>query len=186
MKSAFTLMELMVSIVLIVLITLFLYSAIGSMKISNKTLASHDAQEDNRSKIFDLMYRDMIESIALNVLPTKDKHFNVLELQTHNSLHQIVMPYVTYFVHAQTENLIRLESAKKITLPTSYDDRFAIHADLISNKVTDFNVYSKNNELNASTENNETDSLNIDVSRSVLLFMQTKTLKEALLYELAI
>jgi len=186
MRKAFTLMELMVSIVLIVLIVLFLYSAIASMKISNKTLAKHDQQESNRTKIFELLYRDILESTSINSLPTKDRHFTTVELQTHNSLHQIAMPYVTYFVHTQKDALVRLEAAKKIVLPISYEDRFSIHADLLINEVTDFNVYLKISDQNQSKENNQSNSINSTISESTLLFLKTKTFKEPLLLELAI
>ncbi len=186
MRKAFTLMELMISIVLIVLIVLFLYGAIASMKISNKTLAKHDNQESNRSKIFELLYRDILESRSINSLPTKDKHFNTVEMQTHNSLHQIAMPYVTYFVNSQKDALIRLEAAKKIVLPIAYEDRFAIHADLLINEVSDFNVYTKSTDKNQSKENNQSDNVNKDVSETILLFLNTNSLKEALLFELAI
>ncbi len=186
MKKAFTLMELMVSIVLIVLITMFLYNAIASMKISNKTLAYHDKSEDNRTKIFELFYRDIIESISLKSLPTKDKHYNVIELQTHNSLHQIAMPYVTYYVSRDKDSLIRLEAAKEILLPVKYEDKFAIHADLLISEVTDFNLYTKNTDINISKETNTSKNQDISVKASVLLYLKTKLLKEQLLLELAI
>jgi prepilin-type N-terminal cleavage/methylation domain-containing protein len=186
MKKAFTLMELMVSIVLIVLITMFLYNAIATMKISNKTLAQHDKNEDNRTKIFELFYRDIVESTSLQSLQTKDKHFNVLELQTHNSLYQIAMPYVTYFVSKDKDRLIRLEAAKKIDLPVKYEDKFAVHADLLISDVTDFNVYAKSNDINQSLDKNSSEVNNFNNTTSVLFFLKTDIFKDALLLELAI
>ncbi len=186
MRKAFTLMELMVSIVLIVLIVLFLYNAIATMKMSNKTLARHDNEENNRTKIFELFYRDIVESISINSLETKDKHYNVIELQTHNTLHQIAMPFVTYFVNSKKDALIRLEAAKKISLPVSYEDRFAIYADLLINDVSDFNIYTKTSDKNQSKEHNLSKSVNKATSETILLYLKTKKFKEPLLLELAI
>ncbi|MEA1973267.1 MAG: hypothetical protein U9N34_08250, partial [Candidatus Cloacimonadota bacterium] len=114
------------------------------------------------------------------------KKFNTLELQTHNSLHQIIMPYVTYFVHAQTDTLIRLEAAKKILLPISYEDRFSIHADVLIQEVTDFNIYTKLSDQNQSRDKNQSNSQNIETINTILLYLKTKTLKEPLLFELSI
>lgn len=186
-RSAFTLMELMVSIVLIVLIVFFLYGAIGSMKLSNKSLAKHDQQESNRTKIFELLYKDLIQSTSLQTLPTKDKKFTLVELQTKNSLHEIAMPYVTYFVHAQTDTLIRLEAAKKIVLPVPYEDRFAIHADMILGDVSAFNLYVSNAKSNTTNEDsNISDSNGTGNTKKVLIYIQAKSLVKNLLVELAI
>jgi hypothetical protein len=180
-------MELMVSIVLIVLIVLFLYGAIGSMKFSNQTFAKHDQQENNRTKIFELLYKDMIQSVSSRATPTKDKKFTFIELQTKNSLHEIAMPYVTYFVHAQSDSLIRLEAAKKIVLPISYEDRFAIHADTILNDVSAFNIYFSSSESNATTEDsNASDTNSTGNTRTALIYIEAKSLEKNLLVELAI
>ena len=186
MRRAFTLMELMVSIVLIVLITLFLYNAIATMKISNKTLAQHDIQENNRSKIFELFYRDFIEAVSLKPLKTKDKHYNTIELQTNNSLHQIVMPYVTYFVSRDKDALIRLEAAKEIELPVKYEDKYSIFVDKLIENVSDFNVYEKKEQPKQKTDKTKADDINNTISKSILLYLKTKNFKEPLLLELSI
>ena len=186
-RSAFTLMELMVSIVLIVLIVFFLYGAIGSMKLSNKSLAKHDQQESNRTKIFELLYKDLIQSTSLQTLPTKDKKFTLVELQTKNSLHEIAMPYVTYFVNAQSDTLIRLEAAKKIVLPVPYEDRFAIHADAILNNVSAFNLYVSSADSNTTNEHsNSSDSNSTTATKSALIYIEAKSLEKNLLVELTI
>lgn len=186
-RPAFTLMELMVSIVLIVLIVFFLYGAIGSMKLSNKSLSRHDQQESNRTKIFELLYKDMIQSVSLQALPTKDKKFTLVQMQTKNSLHEIAMPYVTYFVNAQSDSLIRLEAAKKIVLPISYEDRFTIHADMILGDVSAFNLYVSSTESNTTNQDaNTSDSNSSGASKSALIYIEAKSLEKNLLVELAI
>jgi len=141
-RTAFTLMELLVSVVLITLISMYMYGALGQTRASNAALVSHTEDEAARQKVFSLFYRDLISSYSINVLPTKDKHYQVIELQTGNSLYNIAAPHVTYFVRADTLTLVRLEAARTITLPVPYEERDLIHVDVIDGNVTDFNFYT--------------------------------------------
>jgi len=185
-RYAFTIMELMVSSVLIVLITLFLYSAIGSMTLSNKTLSQHDDVDQNKSKLFQLLYRDLLQAVSIESTETKDRHFHVVKLQTSNSLHEIDMPYVTYFVHTVENRLIRLEAAQEIDLPISYESRYAVHADVLSTDVSDFNLYLAKNVTVASDEDNTTADSNQTLSSSHLLYVNSKKWKIPLILEEAI
>ncbi len=181
MRHAFTIMELMVSSVLIVIITLFLYGAIGSMTLSNQTLALHDDADKNRSKLYQLLYRDFLQSISMKTSSTKDKHYTVVDLQTSNSLYNIDMPYVSYFVHSNQKELLRLESSKPIVLPVKYEDRFDIAVDTVAAEITAFNVYqSRSNEGNSSSDENASSDV------SVLLYLKTKKGSSPFLLELTI
>ena len=140
--SAFTLMELLVSVVLIALITLFMYGAIASSKTTGKTLSRHGSMEHNRTLLYELFYRDLLEALWVKPLPTQNKRFTVVQMQTRNSLYDIAAPRVTYYVNAQSKQLIRLESSREIRLPVGYDDGPYIHADIMAGEVKDFNLYT--------------------------------------------
>ncbi len=142
MKRAFTLMELLVSVVLIGLITLYMYGAIASSRQTSKTLSRHALSEQNRTMLYTLFYRDLIEALHVKARSTKNEHFTVVQLQTRNSLYDIAAPHVTWYVNAQTHDLIRLESAQPIGLPVSYERKNFIHADVFAQDVTDFNLYT--------------------------------------------
>lgn len=146
-------MELLVSVMLIALITLFMYGAIASSKLTNRTLSKHARAENNRTMIYSLLYRDLIEAVDVEALPTQNRRFTVVKLQTRNSLYDIAAPYVVWYVHAQTRELIRLESAQKIALPVSYEQKVFIHADVFAKEVEDFNLYTAafGNDTNASS-----------------------------------
>ncbi len=150
MKRAFTLMELLVSVVLIGLITLYMYGAIASSRQTSKTLSRHALSEQNRTMLYTLFYRDLIEALRVKARSTKNKHFTVVQLQTRNSLYDIAAPHVTWYVNAQTHDLIRLESAQPIELPVNYERKHFIHADIFARDVTDFNLYTAMNESNSS------------------------------------
>ena len=207
-RNAFTLMELLVSVSLLMLITIFMYSAIGSTKISNKVLARQAEEEQNRTMVFNLLYRDLFESFSIETILTKDKHYTLIEMQTHNTLHDITAPYVTYFVNSQSKKLIRLEAARKIVLPVKYEEKFAIHADVILAKVNDFNLYKSlddanitapsnafaNNEapdsddesLSSADDVNTTADQESSGSHGYLLYLNSDTLSKPLLLELSI
>ena len=153
MRRAFTLMELMISIVLIALISLFLFGAIASSKLSNDTLLKHTKKEQLRSELFELLYRDVLEALSIQTLETKERAFTVLQMQTDNSLYEIAAPYVTYFVNSKTNVLTRLESAREIRLPIAYEDENFVMADTLLSDVNTFNVYSGRKTLSVETNN---------------------------------
>ncbi len=197
-RHAFTLMELLVSVALLTLIVLFMYGAIGSSKLANKTLKKHSIQEQNRTMVFNLLYRDLFESISVEVLPTQNKHFTLLHLQTNNTLHQVAAPYVSYYVDSQTKKLIRLEAAKKINLPIRYEDRYRVYADIIISDVSDFNLYTsledanlsiatdKQATLSSSDDTNVSEPDTQETSHKYLLYLKADTLTQPLLMELSL
>jgi prepilin-type N-terminal cleavage/methylation domain-containing protein len=193
-RRAFTLMEMLVSIVILVLITLFMYGAIASSKLTGRTLSRHTDMEHNRTKLYELFYRDIIEALTVNPLPTQNRRFTMLELQTRNSLYDIAAPHVLWYVNAQSRALVRLESARKISLPLSYEQKVFVHGDVFASGVDDFNIYaaaingdSNGSDLNT-TNQRHTSSYDLNATRyfdHYLLFLGQKN-KEPLLLEIGI
>jgi prepilin-type N-terminal cleavage/methylation domain-containing protein len=189
-RRAFTLMEMLVSVVILVLITLFMYGAIASSKLTGRTLARHTDMEQNRTKLYELFYRDIIEALTVNPLPTQNRRFTVLELQTRNSLYDIAAPHVLWYVNAQSRDLVRLESSRKISLPVSYEQKVFVHADVFASDVEDFSVYAAavSNDTNGSdsnaTDRRQKSSADLNTSRSFdhyFLFLRQKNSEPFLL-----
>lgn len=145
-RRGFTLMEMLVSVVLIVLITLFMYGAIASSRLTSRTLSEHATLENNRTQIYELLYRDIMEALWVKPQATKDSRFTVVQMQTRNSLYDIAAPHVAWYVNAQSRELIRLESAQTIDFPVSYEQKVFIHADVFAKEVQDFNLMTASNE----------------------------------------
>lgn len=143
-------MELLVSVVLIALITLFMYGAIASSKMTAKTIGKHSEIEQNRTLVYELFYRDIAESLWIRPEQTPNRRFTVVSMQTRNSLYDIAAPNVVYYVNTNTNSLIRLESASTISLPVSYEEKYFIHADELVKNVHDFNVYISGMSTNTS------------------------------------
>ncbi len=198
-RKAFTLMELLVSVALLAIITVFMYGAIASSKLSNEVLGRHGEKEHNRTMVFNLLYRDIFESFYIESTPTKEKHFTLVQMQTLNSIYDITAPHVTYYVDSQTDSLMRLEAARKITLPVKYEDRYAIHADIIMTGVSDFNIYkntqetapvdkTKNQNINNESLSSEDDkNITTDTNStksSYLLYLKAEPLSKPFLFEI--
>jgi len=140
-RAAFTLIELMVSIALTVIIVLFLYKTLAAQRIANGILQKKSIHMSNRDKIFDLLYRDLGESNSSRVVSTLNKNYNILYIDTTNSLHAIPFVHVAYYVNAKDKTLIRLESSRPFTLPVKIEQTPFIFADIIAQGVEKFRIF---------------------------------------------
>ena len=140
-RRAFTLVELMVSIALTVIVVLFLYKALVTQEISNKVLAKNATSLHRTDQIFDLLYRDFLESNETKISTTFNKDYNILYLSTRNSLHDIPFTHVVYYVNVKDKTLVRLESAYPMKLPIDLEKIQYIFADPLVKKITKFRVF---------------------------------------------
>jgi len=115
MKKAFTLIEVLVSVVLLGLISVFIASTISQTK-NNNMLFEHKVNGDKKLEfLVDILYNDIYFSKSLTV--TGLKKYSVLYIKSKNSIYGIDEPYITWLVLKEKNKLIRIESARKITLP---------------------------------------------------------------------
>ena len=140
-RRAFTLIELMVSITLTVIIVLFLYKALATQEISNKVLAKNAARLRRTDQIFNLLYRDFLESNETKITTAFNKDYNIIYLATKNSLHNVPFAHVMYYVNAKDKTLVRLESAYPIKLPVDLEKIKYIFVDRLIKKVSKFRVF---------------------------------------------
>ncbi len=147
-RRAFTLIELMVSIALTVIVVLFLYKALATQEISNKVLAKNASTLHQTDQIFNLLYRDFLESNETKIAATFNKDYNILYLATKNSLHDIPFVYVLYYVNAKNNTLVRLESAYPIKLPVDLEEIKYIFADVLIDKITKFRIFQSQQDSN--------------------------------------
>ena len=145
-RKAFTLIELMVSIALTVIVVLFLYKSLATQEISNKVLAKNASVLHQTDQIFNLLYRDFLESNETKIATTFNKDYNILYLATKNSLHDIPFAHVVYYVNAKDKTLVRLESAYPMKLPVDLEKIKYIFADVLIDKVTKFRIFQTQQE----------------------------------------
>ena len=152
MRKAFTLIELMISIVILTILMMFLYKSYAALNSSNVLLSEELQKISKLEKLKEVIYKDLsvaissdVNSSAITILKQSKKE-DVVFLQTRNSIHQRINPYVAYLV--KDKRLYRLESLKPFKeYPFTSDSEFV--ADELG-EVNSFRVY-KSKDVKRST-----------------------------------
>ena len=141
MRKAFTLIELLISIMILTILMLFLYKSYAGLNRSNQILAQEIEKLQTVQLVKKAFYMDF--TLALNssiVILKQNTKEDVVYLQTSSSLHKRINPYVAYVV--KDKILYRLESLHRFKeYPMGADADF--EADKIG-KVKIFRVYASN------------------------------------------
>jgi len=109
-RAAFSLVELIISVVLLGIIITFLYSTVSTLQQTNKIFAENEKALSKKEKVIDLLYDDIF---AANDLALSGFDYSLVSMQTSNSLYDIAQPYVTWLVSKEKNTLLRFESIKK-------------------------------------------------------------------------
>jgi len=111
-SRAFTIVELLISVALIGLIVVYLYSVSGNLQKSNQFYDEKQQKEEFENQIKELFFRDIMEiaSNDINITAGFGKEYSILKFKTHNSLYGLANPYVMYAVSREDSTLLRSES----------------------------------------------------------------------------
>ena len=140
MKKAFTLIELIISIILIALITTYLLQTIGLLNTSNKQLATLSQKRNYLRQIKKNFILDIMQAKKIKITQTKNKNFDFLELETtKNSLHNLVAPKVVYFI-TKEHSLIRVEGFH-YKLPLNSENLYKVAFDEVAKDIILFKIY---------------------------------------------
>lgn len=107
-KNAFTLVEVLISILLLGIIFTYLYSTIDSLKLQNMHYLKKSESIEQEKKLFSMINFDVAEASSVSV--SRSGRYDILRLKTKNSLYGIIEPNVMYFVSKKENALIRVES----------------------------------------------------------------------------
>jgi len=125
MRKAFTLIEMMISITILSIMMIYLYSANASINKSNIFYAKQVNKLNQLTLKKRVLFLDLSLTLYQKILIVHtDKDEDMLFLQTTNSLHKRTNPFVVYIV--KNKKLYRLESFKKLTYPFSEADKFDV------------------------------------------------------------
>jgi len=143
MKKGFTIVEIMVSVVLLGFISIFVSSIIEQTKKSNQTFKEVRVHDKNLETLTDTLYKDIFQAEDINI--STSKTYNILKLKSKNSIYDIQEPYIVWLVLKEDDKLIRMESAKEILLPIQEASQKYIFIDEVVKNCETFNInISKN------------------------------------------
>ncbi|MEA2073464.1 MAG: prepilin-type N-terminal cleavage/methylation domain-containing protein [Campylobacterota bacterium] len=145
MRKAFTLIELLISIVILSIVMLFLYKSYAGLNKSNQVFEEEIQKVSKIELLKKVIYLDFSMAQQLDANSTvkilnQEKDEDVVFLQTSNSIHERINPYVAYLV--KEDKLYRLESLNEFReYPLGSDSEFVVDE---LGSVKSFRVYKSN------------------------------------------
>ena len=109
MRKAFTLVELMISVLLLSLIVTFLYQSVAQLQSSNVQFLNKTNSLQKRENLLKIFYNDFMNATSIEWYD-KGRDFDVIVMKTNNSFHNMSKPYVLYKVYRDDSKLMRIES----------------------------------------------------------------------------
>ncbi len=141
--KSFTLVEVIISIVILGILFTYLFSTINSTKKQNKNYIIKSDKIKDEKQIFRLFNLDFAQIIG-DVKITNSKRYDILEFKTKNSIYQIIEPTVTYFVSKKDKALIRVESLEPFSFDVKEEvDKIFLYADILSRDTISFKAVYK-------------------------------------------
>ena len=142
-RHAFTLIEVLISVALLSIVMIGLYSALSMQRNSNKHLFGYLTKAVENDKIIMVLYRDIMYSDG-NLTIKKGKFDRLCIQNTGNSLYGLDQAKVCWLVEKEKNLLLRVEGNGYI-LPLKYENKVAI--DQTMEHVLLFDVTRKKGEI---------------------------------------
>jgi len=122
-KSAFTLVEVLISIILFSMIVIFLYQALDITKKTNQFFSSKLEIKQNKNKLKEIFFLDLMNKIQ-TISTNKDNQGNSLvAFKSKYTYHNPFYQHITYLV-TKKNNLVRIESKAPFDKEKLYDTFF--------------------------------------------------------------
>lgn len=149
-KKAFTLIEILISIVLLVIIVLFLYQALDLSTKSNKFFSQKLLIQEDKTKLKKIFFSDIVHCYSKKTKISEDRdEKTIFQLKSTNTYHDSFYNHITYFI-SKEDNLIRCESKKIFNKEKLFDDFFdKAYIDIIATNVKNFKVIQKDKKQHA-------------------------------------
>jgi len=170
MKKAFTLVELMISVLLLSLIVTFLYQSVAQLQSSNVQFLEKTNKLEKRENILKLFYNDFMNASSIQWYD-KGRDWDVIVMQTNNSFHNMSQPYVIYKVYKEDAKLMRVESP---TEKVDFINNIFRFNDIIEN-VKLFKVYEKKGHYLVYLKAKGVDDIYLDMAPPSFLSIKSKS-----------
>lgn len=144
-KNAFTLIEMVISIIIFSLICIYMYQAINTVSKSNDLYIKLYKVSEQTEKVKQLFYNDIFLQTDIYATSniTDKEDFSIIRFHTKNSIHSMINPYIAYFI--KDETLYRIESHKHEEIPLTYANIEHVKVDKLLNDIKLFRVYEAEN-----------------------------------------
>ena len=144
-KKAFTLIEVLISITLLVIIVLFLYQVLDITTKSNKFFSSKLLIQTDKIRLKDIFVMDIMHSgsnMIENLTENRDKN-TILSLKSTNTYHNNSYNNITYLL-SKENNLIRIENKRRFNKDkVDYDFLDQAYIDILTTNIDKFKVAYK-------------------------------------------
>lgn len=143
MKRAFTIIELLISISILSIMMVFLSKSYIELNKSNTIIKEEKEKIEKFNSIKKVIYKDFTLATNINIIKEDGKN-DIVFIQSKNSIHNRINPYISYFV--KDNKFYRIESLKEFNEnQLNQDDNYDI--DFLGD-VNIFQIYNSNNNSN--------------------------------------
>jgi prepilin-type N-terminal cleavage/methylation domain-containing protein len=142
-RSAFTLLEVLISIALLGIVVVALFSTVSMMRDSNEQLYNYLQKAKKVTKATQVLYQDIIGSDG-NLTIKKDDFTRLCIEETRNSLYALSLAKVCWVVMKKENILLRVEG-NKYDLPTRLEDKVEVNR--VMRNVELFDVYHEKDKV---------------------------------------
>jgi prepilin-type N-terminal cleavage/methylation domain-containing protein len=142
-RRAFTLLEVLISIALLGIVIIALFSAVDMMQNSNEHLAKHLQKSKKITKATKVLYLDMMGSDG-NITIHKDEFSRVCIHETRNSMYALPTAKVCWVVLKENNTLVRTEGSL-YHLPLNDEER--VEVDPVMSDIEVFDVYHEKDKI---------------------------------------
>jgi len=141
--KAFTLLEVLISIILLGIVLLALFSSVDILHDSNQHLAKQLEKTKRITQATQMLYKDVLSSDG-NLTIIKDEFTRLCIESTAHSLYALPRAKVCWVVMKEENSLARVEGVA-YNLPTRSDDR--VEVDTVMKNVELFDVYHSKDKV---------------------------------------
>ncbi|MBA1421391.1 MAG: type II secretion system protein [Epsilonproteobacteria bacterium] len=141
--KAFTLLEVLISIGLLGIVIVALFSTVTMMKDSNSQLLGYLEKAKKITKATKVLYLDIISSDG-NITIKKDEFSQLCMEETKNSLYALPLAKVCWLVLKKDNTLVRVEG-NNYHLPTKLEEKVEVNP--VMKHVELFDVYHKKDKV---------------------------------------
>jgi prepilin-type N-terminal cleavage/methylation domain-containing protein len=142
-QKAFTLIEVLISIALLGIVIVALFSTVSMMRDSNAHLYKYLQKSKKITKATKVLYMDIMSSDG-NISIKKDEFSRLCMQETRNSLYALSLAKVCWVVLKKENTLVRVEG-NNYKLPTGFEDRVEVNP--VMKHIELFDVYHQKDKV---------------------------------------